>query len=220
LNLWVQGQLGSGISGALLFHYLKPMQTPDFRQSLRQELRAKRGALTPSQQAAASEWLLRQLMKVPQFMRAQHVALYWAMDGEIDLAPVAQQLWKMGKHCYLPVLHPTQERQMWFVEHTPETILTPNRYKIPEPDHRTGRKLAPQLLDVVLLPLVGFDTTGARLGMGGGYYDTTFAFKQQKPKTKPWLLGVAHECQQVEKLQTAEWDIPLHAVVTDKQIFI
>ena len=196
------------------------MTNPDSRQSIRQALRAKRSSLTPSQQAAASEWLLRQLMKVPQFMRAQHVALYWAMDGEIDLAPVAQQLWKMGKHCYLPVLHPTQARKMWFVEYTPETVLILNRYNIPEPDHSTARKLAPRLLDVVLLPLVGFDSTGARLGMGGGYYDTTFAFKQHKPASKPWLLGVAHECQQVEKLETAEWDIPLQGVITDKQVFI
>lgn len=196
------------------------MTNPDSRQSIRQALRAKRGSLTPSQQAAASEWLLRQLMKVPQFIRAQHVALYWAMDGEIDLAPVAQHLWKMGKHCYLPVLHPTQARKMWFVEYTPETVLIFNRYNIPEPDHSTARKLSPRLLDVVLLPLVGFDSTGARLGMGGGYYDTTFAFKQHKPASKPWLLGVAHECQQVEKLETAEWDIPLQGVITDKQVIV
>lgn len=194
------------------------MQTIDSRQDLRRQLRERRRALTPSEQAQASQWLLRKLMSVPQVLRSQHIALYWAMDGEIDLAPVAEQLWKMGKHCYLPVLHPHQERQLWFVKYLPDSPLKPNRFKIPEPDYRCGQKLPAHLLDVVLLPLVGFDASGARLGMGGGFYDTTFAFKQQKPKGKPWLLGVAHSCQQVDTLTTASWDIPLHGVVTDREV--
>jgi len=190
------------------------------RQSLRNELRARRHALTPTEQAQASQWLLRKLMSVPVFLRSKHIALYWAMDGEIDLTPIAEQLWKMDKHCYLPVLHPQQERQLWFVKYMPESALKPNRFKIPEPDYRTEQKLPAHLLDVVLLPLVGFDAEGARLGMGGGFYDATFAFKKQKPKGKPWLLGVAHACQQVDKLQTEAWDIPLHGVVTDKEVFL
>jgi len=196
----------------------------DSRQHLRQELRALRHALTPTEQAQASQWLLRKLMSLPIFLRSQHIALYWAMDGEIDLTPVAEQLWKMGKHCYLPVLHPHQERQLWFVKYLPDSILKPNRFKIPEPDYRSGQKLPARLLDVVLLPLVGFDATGARLGMGGGFYDKTFAFKQKdsqkQSKIKPWLLGVAHACQQVEKLETEAWDIPLHGVVTDKEVIL
>ena len=145
------------------------MQTIDSRQNLRQQLRERRQALTPSEQAQASQWLLRKLMSVPQVLRGQHIALYWAMDGEIDLAPVAEQLWKMGKQCYLPVLHPHQERQLWFVKYLPDSPLIPNRFKIPEPDYRSGQKLPAHLLDVVLLPLVGFDASGARLGMGGGF---------------------------------------------------
>ena len=195
--------------------------TTDSRQQLRSELRARRRALTPDQQAHAAQELLRKLMSLPLFRRSQHIALYWAMDGEIDLAPIAKQLWKMGKHCYLPVLHPQQQRQLWFVEYSPNTLLKINHFKIPEPDHRNTQKFPAHLLDIVLLPLVGFDTNGARLGMGGGFYDTTFAFKQkQRPNSKPWLLGVAHTCQQVDKLATAAWDIPLHGVVTDKKVLM
>ena len=116
------------------------------RNALRAELRQRRKALSPTQQAAASAWVLRHLSKLPPFMRAQHVALYLANDGEIDPLPIAQQLWKMGKHCYLPVVHPTQPRQLWFVPFTPDSQLTPNRFGIPEPDHRAafphvGRRL-------------------------------------------------------------------------------
>lgn len=190
------------------------------RQNLRQQLRDRRNALTSPEQAHASQGLLRKLMSMRLFMRSQHIALYWAMDGEINVAIVAEQLWKMGKHCYLPVLHPQQPRQLWFVKYLPNSPLKPNRFKIPEPDYRSGQKLPAQLLDIVLLPLVGFDASGARLGMGGGFYDSTFAFKQRSPKIKPWLIGVAHACQQVDKLVTAEWDIPLHAVVTDKEVLL
>jgi len=191
----------------------------EHRTNLRKELRARRNALNPSQQEAASAWVLRHLMKVPKFLRAQHVALYIPNDGELNPAPIAEQLWKMGKHCYLPVLHPTQPRQLWFVRYTPDSVLTPNRFGIPEPDRRQSQKIASPLLDIVLLPLVGFDRTGGRLGMGGGFYDTTFAFHKGKT-TKPYLIGLAHACQEVEQLEMADWDIPLYGVITDKETIL
>ncbi|MFO1389379.1 5-formyltetrahydrofolate cyclo-ligase [Cellvibrio sp.] len=193
------------------------MTNPDYRQTLRKELRARRNALNTTQQEAASAWALRHLMKLPQFLRAQHVALYMAADGELNPQPIAHQLWKMGKQTYLPVLHPTREGELWFLEYTPETPLKPNRFGIPEPDHRQERKLPAKLLDVVLLPLVGFDRKGGRLGMGGGFYDRTFAFHKGK-KTKPYLLGLAHACQEMESLEMADWDIPLFGVVSDKEL--
>jgi 5-formyltetrahydrofolate cyclo-ligase len=194
---------------------LPPSDASSLKQQLRSQLRAARRSLTPAQQQQASLQLLRQLMKVPQFMRSQHIALYIASDGEIDPRPVAQQLWKMEKHTYLPVLRPGKSRDLWFVEFTANSQLTPNRYGIPEPDHRQEHRLPANLLDVVLMPLVGFDAQGARLGMGGGFYDSTFAFKKKKPAGKPYLIGLAHSCQQTEYLPTDSWDIPLFAIATD-----
>ena len=193
--------------------------TPDSRQTLRKELRALRNSLSPSQQAAASAWVLRYLTKLPLFMRAKHIALYIANDGELNPQPIAEQLWKMGKKVYLPVIHPSLERKMSFVEFTPASVLLPNRFGIPEPESNNAHKFPPHLLDVVLLPLVGFDRQGGRLGMGGGFYDTTFAFHQHK-KGKPYLIGVAHSCQEIEQLEMADWDIPLYAIATDKEVIL
>lgn len=190
------------------------------KQQLRTELRARRRALNPTQQLQASMLLLRHLMKVPQFMRARNVALYIANDGEIDPEPIIRQLWKMEKHCFLPVLRPDKRKDLWFVEYTPDALLTKNRFGIPEPDFRSQHRMSAQLLDVVLMPLVGFDRTGARLGMGGGFYDATFAFKQKKPSGKPALIGLAHACQQVDSLATDTWDIPLFAIATDQEIIL
>lgn len=197
-----------------------PITNDQHKTLLRKELRQRRRMLTPIQQAHASSLLLRHLMQYPAFMLGKHVALYVANDGEIDPEPIARQLWHMGKQCYLPVLRPGSERELWFIEFTPNTHLIPNRFGILEPDHGVAHKRPVHLLDVVLMPLVGFDRTGARLGMGGGFYDTTFMFKQDKPRGKPLLIGLAHSCQEVDALQVDNWDIPLTAIATDKEILI
>lgn len=195
-----------------------PTSNDQQKAQLREELRLRRRALTPAQQAQASMLVLRHLLQFPAFMRGNQVALYIACDGEIDPTPITQQLWQMGKRCYLPVLKPGAQRELWFVEFTPDSQLIANRFGIPEPDHRLAHRLPAHLLDVVLVPLVGFDRQGARLGMGGGFYDTTFAFKQHQPEGKPLLIGLAHSCQQVDVLHLDTWDIPLAAIATEKEV--
>jgi 5-formyltetrahydrofolate cyclo-ligase len=233
LNLWVQGPLGSGISGAstllpahklpqawLAMNQSPPDQTqiPQDRAQLRRQLRELRRALSPQQQRQASLSCLRQLMQYPKFIRSQHFGLYLANDGELDPAPIAQQLWKMNKFCYLPVLHPSRPRELWFVRYTPDTPLKPNRFGIGEPDPFRNQRLQAKFLDMVLLPLVGFDRNGGRLGMGGGFYDKTFAFKKDKPEGKPYLIGLAHSIQEVPALGLADWDIPLSGVATEHEL--
>lgn len=196
-----------------------PNQQP-LRKQLRDQLRARRRALSPMQQQQAALEALRQLMKQPVFMRSQYVAVYLAADGELDPAPIARQLWKMNKYCYLPVLHPHRPRELWFVRFEQGAPLKPNRFGIGEPDPFRYHQLPAKLLDVALLPLVGFDRSGARLGMGGGFYDYTFAFKQQKSKGRPYLIGLAHACQEVDHLAAADWDIPLYGIATDKEMIL
>jgi 5-formyltetrahydrofolate cyclo-ligase len=71
-----------------------------------------------------------------------------------------------------------------------------------------------------MLPLVGFDASGNRMGMGGGYYDRTFSFKSLKKGLRgPTLIGLAHEIQRVEELPVESWDIPLTAIVTDQKSY-
>jgi 5-formyltetrahydrofolate cyclo-ligase len=194
---------------------LSDLQT---RTALRQELRHRRQMLSPQQQRQASLDVLHQLNQLPLFRQSQRVALYIAADGELDPAFIAQHLWQQNKDCYLPILDSAESVELRFVRYDAETPLRPNRYGIPEPDPRHNPNLSAELLDMVLLPLVGFDRAGVRLGMGGGFYDRTFAFKQHSAPNKPWLIGLAHGCQEVEKLVAASWDIPLMGIATDKEI--
>lgn len=194
------------------------MTQADSRRQLRSSLRARRRSLSPSEQQQAARNLVRQLLKLPQLLRAQHIALYMACDGEIDPQPLAERLWRMGKHTYLPVLRPDKPGELWFVAYGAGTQLQANRYGILEPDFRGAQRLPAARLDMALMPLVGFDRRGARLGMGGGYYDRSFAFKQQRPAGRPYLVGLAHACQEVDALAVASWDIPLFAIATDKAL--
>jgi len=95
-----------------------------------------------------------------------------------------------------------------------------NRFNIPEPVVRHDRLIAPRDLDLVILPLLGFDHDCNRIGMGGGFYDRTFAFMHRLNHIAgPYLLGLAHEIQRVEVLVMQRWDIPLDAVATEQRIY-
>ncbi|WP_152205348.1 5-formyltetrahydrofolate cyclo-ligase [Marinobacter changyiensis] len=186
------------------------------RNALRKELRSRRRALSSAQQSLASERLALSLLNDPELFRTRHVAIYLANDGEIDPQCYITQGRKRGIQFYLPVLHPVHQGRLVFSPFNEDTVLTPNRFGIPEPGFKSALKRPPWALDAVLMPLVGFDTEGGRLGMGGGFYDRTFAFTRYAPRMAPKLIGLAHHCQQVEVLPVEIWDVPLHAIVSDR----
>ncbi|MCY7296092.1 5-formyltetrahydrofolate cyclo-ligase [Alteromonas sp. a30] len=186
------------------------------RQQLRALFRAKRRALSEQEQAKASQAIISQLNNHAFFQNTQHIALYLANDGEIDTAPVIQEAWRLGKHVYLPVLHPFYQKTLVFVNYTATTEMRSNRFGIPEPKVECPQLCPIQHLDVIFTPLVAFDAQGNRMGMGGGFYDRTLATLNTS-KQKPKVIGLAHDCQQAEKIPTENWDIPLDAILTPSQ---
>ena len=187
------------------------------RAQLRRLLRQARCALDAQAQRRAAQGLYRQLAQHPRFRRAKHIALYLPNDGEIDPRPLLRAAQRRGKTTYLPVLSHWPRNRMVFQRVRRHDKLTPNRFRIPEPRRNPARQRKVWALDLVLLPLVGFDRYGGRIGMGGGFYDRSLAYRgMRKNWHKPTLLGLAHECQQVDRLALASWDVPLEATVTDK----
>lgn len=189
------------------------------RNTLRRELRQQRRALTAQQQQAAATALDRVLGRHPLFLRSQHIAIYLPNDGEMDLSPLLERALSMGKKCYLPVLSPLYHNRLWFAPYHSESRLSLNRFGIPEPDCNHAQMRPVWALDLLLTPLVAFDTQGNRLGMGGGFYDRTLAYlNRRRHWRKPRLLGTAHAFQQVAQLPCESWDIPLQGVVTEEEI--
>ena len=202
------------------YHAAKPFQShPDTlsRTQLRKQLRAKRRALSVEQQQQASEGLALNLLKHPALHRARHIGIYLANDGEIDPQLYMDLARRRGINFYLPILHPIYPGKLVFSPYFDGVQLTANRFGIPEPPFPRSRRRPPWALDAVLFPLVGFDEQGGRLGMGGGFYDRTFAFSRIRPAMAPKMIGLAHEFQKVAELPIEPWDVPLHGVVTDKR---
>lgn len=194
---------------------------PLSRPQLRRLLRKARRALTPNEQRQAAQGLYRQLAQHPLFRRAKHISLYLPTDGEIDPSLLLRAAQRRGKATYLPVLSAWPRTKMVFQRVRPGEKLLPNRFRILEPRVNIRRQRKVWALDLVLMPLVGFDDEGGRLGMGGGFYDRSLAYLARRQRwRKPTLLGLAHECQKVDRLAQASWDVPMAGTVTNKQWYI
>ncbi|MBS0876884.1 MULTISPECIES: 5-formyltetrahydrofolate cyclo-ligase [unclassified Tatumella] len=186
------------------------------RQQIRAEIRRLRQALSSEQQQQAAQAAACRAMAFPPIQQAQKVALFLSFDGELDTGPLIRQLWQQGQQVYLPVLHPFSAGQLLFLRYLPETPLLKNRLGIDEPPLDIRQLATLDQLDVMLVPLVAFDATGQRLGMGGGFYDRTLQRWQQHGCLP---VGIAHSCQQVTALPAEHWDIPLPALITPDNIW-
>lgn len=181
---------------------------------LRRDLRNRRRRLPRRLHRLWDRRILQRLQRLPAWRAARCVAFYHAADGEVDSRPLMANAWQSGKTVVLPRLHRHTPFWMDFVPCGAGTVLKRNRFGIAEP---VGRVLQPiRRIDLVLMPLVGFDRQGGRLGMGSGYYDRRFAFKRRRPALPPRLLGLAYGFQEIAQLPARPWDIPLSGVVTEQ----
>ena len=190
------------------------------RQQIRKQIRLKRQQLSAADQQHASQAIADNLANSQLFRNSQRIAGFLSNDSEPDLSPLMQLAWRQKKQWHLPIIGLPNVNHLWFAPYKETDPLVSNRFGIGEPDtplHETTRSYG---LDLVLMPLVAFDTEGNRLGMGKGYYDRTLKFlRLRKHWRKPRLVGIAYELQKFEQLPFQTWDIPLDAVVTEKSIY-
>ncbi len=184
------------------------------RRSLRAERNARRRAVSAAERAAAARRATLNADRALNLAAGQRIAAYAALGLELDSLPLIELARSRGCRVFLPRIdRRRQSRGMRFVEL--QGPLRENRLGIREPEGLAC--IAARWLDVVFLPLVGFDRRGLRLGTGGGFYDRAFAFRQlRRVWHKPLLVGFGYAFQQVEQLAAAPHDVPLDAVVTDE----
>jgi 5-formyltetrahydrofolate cyclo-ligase len=183
-------------------------------------MRARRRGLSGHERAEAARCIARRLAGTHLFQRSRRIAFYHANDGEVDASRLMERAWEMNKQCFLPKLYRIKTRRLWFAPSPPDVKLADNRFGIPEPSLSARHMVGARELDLILVPLVAFDKRGNRLGMGGGFYDNTLAYlNQRRHWMKPRLVGVAYEFQKVASLRACHWDVPLHAIVTEAQIY-
>ncbi len=190
------------------------MATTTDKKTLRKKARTARSSLSPAYRQHAVKRALRHALRAGLFLKGKRWSFYLPLGEEFDVLPLLNQALHMGKSCYLPITANRVAQPLRFAKLDGSHELTHNRYGIIEP-HATHLMNA-RRLDVMFMPLVGFDRAGRRLGMGGGYYDSTLSYlRSRKHWRKPLLVGVAYACQELEKVPAEAWDIKMDMVLTE-----
>ncbi|MBP6299529.1 MAG: 5-formyltetrahydrofolate cyclo-ligase [Arenimonas sp.] len=182
------------------------------RQPLRQALKAKRNQISVPEKMAAAEAVAQHILaQLPE--SGGTLAAYWACSGELPLHILQMRLPSHWIWC-LPVVQ--ANRQLLFAPWRPGDELVTNQYGIPEPTLAPSSCLRPNELSAVLVPLLGFTRHGQRLGMGGGFYDASFAFRKNQ-FAPPKLIGVGFACQEIEAIDGQDWDVNMDAIATEHE---
>jgi 5-formyltetrahydrofolate cyclo-ligase len=179
-----------------------------WRRAQRERLQEERRALTRDERAEKTARIAALLERhVPELAGAS-VGFYWPFKGELDLRDFAIALHAAGSRLSLPVVV-EKGAPLEFWRWTPETRMARGDWGIPVPAERIVERPT-----ALIVPLLGFDAAGYRLGYGGGYYDRTLAALEPRPFT----VGVGFELGRLASIFPLRHDIPLDAVVTEKGI--
>jgi 5-formyltetrahydrofolate cyclo-ligase len=186
------------------------------KQIIRSLSLAKRRQLTAHEQDAYSAQIGASLIQNIHWQGAHTIVLYNNTPDEVQTQALITAAWRSQKNCYLPCLSPEPESGLAFRLHQASKPLISNRYGILEPAPEQ-RSIAVTDVDLLVIPLVAFDIRGNRLGMGKGYYDRALSIG--KEGNKPWLVGLAYACQQVDAVPVDTWDVPLDLIITEQKIY-
>ena len=191
---------------------------PSDRSRLRAELRARRRALPAHERVSASRQFARILRRSNLLRPGRRVAVYIAHDSEADPSAIVRLARRNRCELYLPAISDYRSRRMEFRLYSRDTVLRPNRYGIGEPQ-RGASRIAARHLDLVLVPLVAVDARGTRMGTGAGFYDRCLQhLRAGRRWRRPKLIGLCYEFQRVDQLEARAWDVPLDALLTEKDL--
>jgi 5-formyltetrahydrofolate cyclo-ligase len=180
---------------------------------LRKRLRAARRGMSPSEHQRRSRLAALNVTAVPGFACGKRVALYLPFDRETDTAVLLREARRRGVRVYVPVVTDRRRCRMQF--RPLRGALKRGHFGIPIP-HRTLAAVSARWLDLIVLPLVGVDAQGHRLGMGAGFYDRVLAFRRLRThRWGPRLVGLAFDAQRTREQFADIWDIRVDALATE-----
>jgi 5-formyltetrahydrofolate cyclo-ligase len=177
------------------------------------------------------------MMRLEAFRRSTKVAAILAFDGEANPIRLMVEAIQLDKQVFVPIIV-AKAQPLRFAPWNPETELRTNGLGILEPAVDKSQYIEAEELDFVATPLVAFDESCNRIGVGGGYYDRTFAFLNEGvgnssnfaetgetngsisiPKRSVCLAGFAFELQKVDSIETNWWDVPMDFVVSETSVY-
>ena len=179
------------------------------KAALRREAHAIRAGLSDEDRADAAKAVAQHFFESIAYAPEDVIAGYWRIRDELDCQPILIRLMDSGQKVLLPVVQGDEQPLDLRVWEADAPLYEAGFGTLAPSD------LAPRAApDVVLMPLLGFDNQGTRLGYGGGYYDRTLAVL---PK-KPMLIGLAFAAQELSFVPREDHDVPLDAVVTENGV--
>lgn len=179
-----------------------------WRKAKRAVLIERRLAISVDDRAAHAIVVTAHLTEMLEHERGRLIGFYWPFKGEYDTRPLTHDLHRRGCRFALPIVI-ERAKPLMFREWWPGIRMSHDIWNIPVPAE--GEAVLP---DVLLVPLVGFDGQGYRLGYGGGYYDRTLATCRTKPRT----IGIGYETSRISTIHAQPHDIPMDEIVTSRGI--
>jgi len=187
-----------------------PNDIRQWRNSRRAEFIARRLGVTADQRRQWNNTITQLLVERFPTLQWMVVGFYWPYQGEFDARFAIRRLRDYGARAALPVVvqksAPLQFREWW-----PGASMTRGVFNLPVPD---GTEVVRP--DALLIPPVGFDSRGYRLGYGGGYFDRTLAVMVPQPLK----IGVAFELSRMPTIQPQSHDVPMDFIVTEAGVHV
>lgn len=186
-----------------------PETNPNLKQELRQQCRQIRKALGKAARLQASQAICVRIEDWPEFLHAKAVLTYMPIKSEVDLRPLLER--HPEKRWLIPRIIPEADHSMYFHPYDPQRLVH-HPFGMDEPAADLP-VIAPEEIELALVPGLAFDQHGWRLGYGGGYFDRFL-------KDFPGLsLGVVFQALLLENLPHAEHDVAMDWIVTENELF-
>jgi len=180
---------------------------------LRKHLRAQRRSLSAADHAHRSRLAARAVARLPMFRAGKRIALYLPFDRETDTAALIAAARRRGMRLFVPVIVDRRHSRIRFHPFDGKTRRGVFGISVPS---SLARPTAPRWLNLIVIPLVGVDASGRRLGMGGGFYDRALEFRRRRRHWPgPRLVGLAFDCQRTDATFAEPWDLRLDSLATE-----
>lgn len=179
---------------------------------LRKAILARRLALSAPEQSAAASVIQDAFLSLPQYQAAGSVALYWAVNNEVSTERVMNHALLNGKALFLPAVEGAEIR---FRRVTSLAALVAGRFGVKQP--AAGCSAAePEEIDQLVIPGIGFDLSGQRIGYGKGYYDRAL----HRLEGKGALTAFCYDFQIVDSLAGEQHDVNMDRIITEQRQII
>jgi 5-formyltetrahydrofolate cyclo-ligase len=186
------------------------------KAALRKKLRAARRSLSAAEHQRRSLTATASILRHRLFSAGKRVALYMPFDAELDTSALIGAAQRRGVELFVPVVTDRRHCRLRFYPLVGETKTGVFGISVPR---LRGAPISPRWLDLIIIPLVGVDGGGRRLGMGGGYYDRALEFRRRRRYWQgPHLMGLAFDCQRTSIEFAEAWDVRLNSLATESGV--